>query len=110
MVYLLFSQIEIKNCTSYEDMMNAALILLSACLGAVNAEYMMQVNYYEAQQCGEGYMNSLDISTVYDGEYLAYSIPVAGSFSHPMIAVDVTATASMESSTTIFFPIVLNST
>ena len=58
----------------------AALILLSACLGAVNAQYMMQVNYYEAQQCGDGYMNSLDVSTVYNGECLAYNIPGAGSF------------------------------
>jgi hypothetical protein len=61
-------------------MMKAALILLAACLGAVSAQYMMQVNYYEAQQCGYGWMNSVDISTGDNGACLAYNIPGAGSF------------------------------
>jgi hypothetical protein len=64
-------------------MMKAVLILLFACLVAVNAQtqpYMMQVNYYAGQQCGDGWMNSVQISAGDYGTCLSYNIPGAGSF------------------------------
>jgi hypothetical protein len=71
--------VQIQLCESYK-MKFVTVGIITLLTKLVSSQYMMQVNYYEGQQCGDGYINSLNVASGDDGVCLSYNIPGAGSF------------------------------